>query len=116
MFKVGDSVFIVEYLHNGRYEYPSRVTKVGHKYIYASSNSGNDLQFHLSPTPDGYLRGVSKDLPKRLYACLKDYEAHTRLTTLRQSVFAYFSGYSANSDLTLEQCEAIAQIVGLELP
>jgi hypothetical protein len=92
------------------------VTKVGRKYLYAASRYSEDLQFDLNPTSGGYWSNVSNYPDIRLYASQDDYEAHQNLVKLRQSIYAYFSGYSASSQLTLEQCEAIAQIVGLELP
>jgi hypothetical protein len=77
------------------------VTKVGRKYLYAASE---DLQFDLNPTSGGYWSNVSNYPDIRLYASQDVYEAHQNLVKLRQSIYAYFSGYSASSQLTLKQC------------
>jgi hypothetical protein len=116
MYKVGDSVYIVEPCHKETIRYHSKITKVGRKYIYASGRYIYDLRFSLTPTPEGYLRGTEGYQPPRLYGSEESFEAHNTLKKLRRAINAYFSDYSANRMLTLEQCQAIAQILGLELP
>lgn len=108
--KPGDILFLAPGYNYAKRREPrsARIEKVGRKWLTLADNLGRVDRQTMASDSGGYLPAWY------VYRTGAEYRKEKRRSDLRSALSIRFGSWSGTSDLTDEQLEGIAKIVGIE--